>query len=57
MSQEELAHLVDLHPTYISKIERAKTTLGWGNARKLAAALDVPLQELARLAEELEAKK
>lgn len=56
LSQEALGHLADIHPTWISHIESGRVNPTWGNVRRIAISLEVPLPELAALAEELEAK-
>lgn len=52
LSQEELAHRANLHPTRVSHIESGRVSPSWGNVRRIAAALDVTLAELAALTEE-----
>ena len=54
MSQEELGHRSGVHPTWISHLESGRNNPAWGSVRRIAAALEVPLWELAKLAEELE---
>lgn len=54
LKQEELAHLADLHATWVSKIEKGRTNPTWGTVRRLAAVLDVTLVELAATAERIE---
>jgi transcriptional regulator with XRE-family HTH domain len=39
LTQEELAHRADLHPTYIGGIERGERNIGFDNILKLAKAL------------------
>jgi transcriptional regulator with XRE-family HTH domain len=55
LSQEDLAHRSGLHPTYISGIERGVRNPSWRSVGRLCEALGVPLSELARLAETLNA--
>jgi transcriptional regulator with XRE-family HTH domain len=55
MSQEELARRSDIHTTWISHIESGRVNPTWGNIRRIARGLDVRLDQLAALAEELEA--
>ncbi len=55
LSQEELGHNAGIHPTWISHIESGRINPTWGNVRRIARGLVVPLPELARLAEEFEA--
>jgi transcriptional regulator with XRE-family HTH domain len=54
LSQEELGHASGIHPTWISHIESGRNNPAWGSVRRIAAALDLKLSELAALAEELE---
>lgn len=54
LSQETLGHLAGIHPTWISHIESGRINPTWGNVRRIAAGLKVPLPDLAALAEELE---
>lgn len=46
LSQEELAHLCNLHRTYIGMIERAEKNLTILNIKKIADALNVKTSEL-----------
>jgi len=54
LSQEELGLRVDIHPTWISRIESGLINPTWGNVRRIASGLYVPLPELAALAEDFE---
>jgi transcriptional regulator with XRE-family HTH domain len=56
MSQEALGLRADIHPTWISHIESGRVNPTWGNVRRIAISLEVPLPRLAALAEDLEAK-
>lgn len=49
ISQEELAHRADLHRTYIGDIERGKRNVALKNIWGLAAALEIPADELIRI--------
>ncbi|HET7508735.1 MAG TPA: helix-turn-helix transcriptional regulator [Solirubrobacterales bacterium] len=57
LTQEELALRTNLHVTYIGVIERGQRNPTWGVVRRISYALDVPLPELARRAEEFELGK
>ncbi len=46
LSQGKLAKLLDVHPTYISGIERGKRNLSLKNIEKLANALDASIGDL-----------
>ena len=56
LSQEALGLRADIHPTWISHIESGRVNPTWGNVRRIAKGLRVPLPVLAALAEELAAK-
>lgn len=56
LSQEALGLLADIHPTWISHLESGRVNPTWGNVRRIAEGLRVPLPVLAALAEDLEAK-
>lgn len=56
LSQEALGHRAEIHPTWISHIESGRINPTWGNVRRIAKGLKVPLSQLAALAEELERK-
>ena len=46
MTQETLAHLTGIHPTYLSGIERGARNVALRNIVALAGALGVPVGEL-----------
>jgi transcriptional regulator with XRE-family HTH domain len=54
LSQEALGNRAEIHPTWISHIESGRINPTWGNVRRIALGLKVPLEELAALAEEFE---
>jgi len=54
LSQEALGHKAEIHPTWISHIESGRINPTWGNVRRIAGGLDVPLEKLAALAEQFE---
>lgn len=54
LSQEALGNRAEIHPTWISHIESGRINPTWGNVRRIAAGLKVPLEHLAALAEEFE---
>ena len=56
LSQETLGHRADIHPTWISHIESGRINPTWGNVRRIAYGLKVPLPVLAALAETFERK-
>ena len=54
LSQEALGNEAEIHPTWISHIESGRINPTWGNVRRIAGGLRVPLEELAALSEKLE---
>jgi transcriptional regulator with XRE-family HTH domain len=54
LSQEALGNRAEIHPTWISHIESGRINPTWGNVRRIAKGLDLPLEQLAALAEEFE---
>lgn len=52
LSQEALAELAQIHPTYMSMVERGNRNLTIGVAARLAEALSVNFSELIKEAEE-----
>ena len=54
LSQEQLGLRAEIHPTWISHIESGRNNPAWGSVRRIAAALEVRLSELAALSEELD---
>ncbi len=54
LTQRELAEAADTNETWISHIESGRTNPAWGTVARLAAALQVPVSELAVRAEVLE---
>lgn len=51
MTIEGLAHAADMHPTYLSGIERGVRNPTWSKLTDLAGGLKVPLGEIVRDAE------
>jgi len=51
MTIEGLAHDADIHPTYLSGIERGVRNPTWSKLADLARGLEVPLAEIVRDAE------
>jgi transcriptional regulator with XRE-family HTH domain len=56
LSQEALGNRAEIHPTWISHIESGRINPTWGNVRRIAAGLKIPLAQLAALAEEFEGR-
>ena len=54
LSQETLGERAEIHPTWISHIESGRINPTWGNVRRIAYGLKVPLSKLAELAEKYE---
>lgn len=48
LSQEQLAHLADVHRTYIGMIERAEKNITLLNIEKIANALKVNINDLIK---------
>jgi transcriptional regulator with XRE-family HTH domain len=57
LSQEKLGLSSGIHPTWISHIESGRINPTWGNVRRIAAGLKVPLPDLAALAEDFERER
>ena len=57
LSQEALGLRAGIHPTWISHLESGRVNPTWGNVRRVAEGLPVPLAELTALAERLEAER
>ena len=53
ITQEDLAHEADITTGTLSLIERGHANPTWGTVRGIAAALDVPMGELGKLADRL----
>jgi transcriptional regulator with XRE-family HTH domain len=54
LSQETLGERAEIHPTWISHIESGRINPTWGNVRRIAKGLKIPLAQLADLAEDFE---
>lgn len=48
LTQERLGELSDLHPTYVSSVERAERNVSIDTMEKLARALGVEIADLLR---------
>ena len=46
LTQEKLAEITDLHPTYIGRVERGERNLSLKNIEVFANAFGVPIEEL-----------
>jgi len=46
LSQEQLAHLANVHRTYIGMVERAEKNITLANIEKIANALEVTIIDL-----------
>jgi transcriptional regulator with XRE-family HTH domain len=51
MTIEDLAHAADIHPTYLSGIERGVRNPTWSKLISVAHGLDVPFAEIVQDAE------
>lgn len=47
LTQEDLAAKADLHPTYISDVERGVRNPSWDVIARLAEGMDVPVATIA----------
>lgn len=54
LSQEALGERAEIHSTWISHIESGRINPTWGNVRRIAKGLEVPLSQLAEQAEKFE---
>jgi transcriptional regulator with XRE-family HTH domain len=54
VSIEALALAADIHPTYLSSIERGRRNPSWRVLSDLASALEIPVADLARRVERAE---
>lgn len=54
VTQEDLAHDAGVTTGTLSLIERGKSNPAWGTVKSIAAALDVRVAEVAKLAEKHE---
>jgi len=46
LTQEQVAEAANLHPNYISSVERGERNISIANIERIAVALDVPIPEL-----------
>ena len=46
LTQEAVAEAAELHPNYISSVERGERNISIGNIERIAKALGVPMAEL-----------
>lgn len=51
MTQEQVAHAANVHPTWVSRLESGGLNPSWGMIGRVAEALGVTLSELAKAAE------
>ncbi len=54
LSQKDLAQRLGLDPSQMSRLEHGDANPTWGTVKRIAAALEVTLAELAQLAEYFE---
>lgn len=57
LSQAALDERAELHPQSISLIEGGRHEPTWGDLRRIAKGLEVPLERLLELVEELEGRE
>jgi len=46
LTQEKLAEITDLHPTYIGRVERGERNLSLKNIEVFAKAFGIPIEDL-----------
>lgn len=51
MTQEQVAHAANVHPTWVSRLESGILNPSWGMIERVAGALGVSMSELAKAAE------
>ncbi len=56
-SQEDLGYRANLDRSWVGNLETERLNPLWGTVRKIAAALEVTVAEIATLADELEHEK
>lgn len=54
LNQRGLAKRLELDPSQMSRLEQGALNPSWGTVKRIAAALDVDLADLAALAEDFE---
>lgn len=54
LDQKTLARRVELDPSQMSRLEQGAANPTWGTVKRIAAALDVAVADLANLAEDFE---
>ena len=52
MTQEQLAEVADLHPNYVSSVERGERNISIVNIEKIARALGVTMSKLVAHSDE-----
>jgi transcriptional regulator with XRE-family HTH domain len=51
LTQEAVAHMAGVHPTWVSRLESGMLNPSWGMVARVAKALGVQISDLARAAE------
>lgn len=54
LTQEQVAHAADVHPTWVSRLEGGELNPSWGMVGRIAAGLGVSRTELSKAAEQFE---
>lgn len=57
LDQRTLARRLDLDPSQMSRLEQGVLNPSWGTVRRIAAALEVRLADLAATAEDFERRR
>jgi transcriptional regulator with XRE-family HTH domain len=53
LTQEAVAHVADVHPTWVSRLEGGTLNPSWGMVARIADALGVTMSDLAKAVERL----
>lgn len=51
LTQEAIAHVADVHPPWVSRLEGGRLNPSWGMVERVAEALGVSTEELAKVAQ------
>lgn len=54
LTQRALARKMEMNPSQVSRLEKGTENPSWATVRRIAAALEVTLAELAEVAEDFE---
>jgi transcriptional regulator with XRE-family HTH domain len=54
LKQRDVANKANINLTHFSRLEHGRINPSWGTVRRVAAALDVPVSEVAARAEQID---